>query len=112
MPAKKGRQKWRGALANGSEVCRLKSVDNHGLAQPSPSGSFHCVVSFSSAFLLLFVPTVCRIARVHKEHADDFVSIDSFYTVVQFCCLRLSFVWAAHPHTDTVYTSCYLLQNG
>lgn len=89
---KKGRQKWRGALANGSEVCRLKSVDNHGLAQPSPPGSFHCVVSFSSAFLLLFVRTVCRIARVHKEHADDFVWIDSFYTVVQFCCLRLSFV--------------------
>ena len=110
---RKGKPKWRGALANGSEVCRLKSVDNHGLAQPSPSGSFHCVVSFSSTFLLLFVRTVCRIAHVHKEHVDDFVSIDSFYSVVQlFCCLRLSSVWAAHSHTDTIHTSCYLLHNG
>lgn len=41
-----------GAFANGSEVCRLKSVDNHGLALPSPSSSFNCVVSFSSPFLL------------------------------------------------------------
>lgn len=39
-------------VANGSEVCRLKSVDNHGLALPSPSRSFSCVVSTSSTFLL------------------------------------------------------------
>lgn len=39
-------------VANGSEVCRLKSVDNRGLALPSPSSSFSCVVSTSSTFLL------------------------------------------------------------
>lgn len=44
--------RWGGGVANGSEVCRLKSVDNRGLALPSPSRSFSCVVSTSSAFLL------------------------------------------------------------
>lgn len=61
-------QKWREAFANGSEVCRLKSVDNRGLALP-PSSGFDCVVSFSSASLLLSVHTVRTRACVHKEHA-------------------------------------------
>lgn len=40
----KATQKWEGggAFANGSEVCRLKSVDNHGLALPSPSSVLLC----------------------------------------------------------------------
>lgn len=49
---KAGGEVGRGGVANGSEVCRLKSVDNRGLALPSPSRSFSCVVSTSSTFLL------------------------------------------------------------
>lgn len=53
VPVKRGWQSRNGgAFANGSEVCKLKSVDNHGLALASPSSSFNCVVSFSSTFFL------------------------------------------------------------
>lgn len=61
VPVKRGgKVEMRGAFANGSEVCRLKSVDNHGLALPSPSSSFNCVVSF--LYLLSFY--LCR------QHAE------------------------------------------
>lgn len=75
VPVKReGKVETGGAFANGSEVCRLKSVDNHGLALPSPSSSFNCVVSFSSTFLL-FVCTYTTqnsiIANVHKEYVGN-----------------------------------------
>lgn len=53
---------WWWGVANGSEVCRLKSVDNCGLALPSPSGSLTTVWSLPP-----FLPSSLLSVQIHAN---------------------------------------------
>lgn len=69
------------ASANGSEVCRLKRVDNHGLALSSSRGCFNCVVSSSSSAPL----------SVHGNRGG--------WTKCKGCCVYRMYTWeTSHTH--------------
>lgn len=86
------------AFANGSEVCRLKSVDNHGLALPSPSSSFCCVVCLSTLLLSALQNGTCAqrtllIGILCLLHVLRTVWFGRFYLLVSINHIVLSSGW-------------------